>query len=223
MHNFIKSICVVLFCFFVCSCADNKGYEKEISEYETESYVINSENIKFNIDEELSLNSDIKNQTDSWISDFESRVSDNKITGRELPNMQIKHKVYECNDFIISTVCEKYVYINGVHGQIWWAARNFDVKNNCYLTLSDLFYDDEYKKILNSKMEQMLTDEPEKYHDLWEIPSVKNGVDDNFYFDGKNLVIFFQPYELSYYAKGVIEFPIETNELRGFIKEEYLT
>lgn len=223
MYNFIKLICVTVFCVFICSCSANKSYEKESSSYETENYVINSESIKFKLDESLSLNHDIKTQTDSWISDFESRVLDNRVKGHELPNMQIRHKVYECNDLLISTVCEKYVYISGVHGQTWWLARNFDIKNNSYLTLSDLFYDNEYKKILNAKMEEMLTKEPEKYHDLWEIPAIKNGIDDNFYLDGKNLVIFFQPYELSFYAKGVVEFPIEASELRGYIKEDYLS
>ena len=37
----------------------------------------------------------------------------------------------------------------------------------------------------------------------------------------EDLVIFFSPYELSYYAKGFIEFPVRMTELNGILKEEY--
>ena len=222
MYNFIKLILVFSFCVLLSSCSKGDNFEKELVEYKTEDYSINSENLLFDKGEDIILNSDIKKDLDSWISDFETRVFDNKIKGAELPNMQIRHKIYQNNEALISMVTEKYAYISGVHGNIWWKSRNFDVKSNRYLSLADLFYDGEYKRILNSKMEEMILDEPKKYHDLWEKPEIKNDGFSNFYIDDKHLVIFFEPYELSFYAKGSVEFPIEGKELRGYIKEEYL-
>lgn len=222
MYNFIRLALIFSFCIILVSCTKGDNFKKELIEYKTEEFSINSENLEFDKDEDFILNSDIKKDTDLWISDFEARVLDNKIKGSELPNMQIRHKIYENNETIISMVTEKYAYVNGVHGNIWWKARNFDVKNNCYICLADLFYDDEYKKILNLKMEEMIQNEPKKYHDLWEKPEIKSDSFLNFYIDNKHLVIFFEPYELSFYAKGIVEFAVEAKELRGFIKEEYL-
>ncbi len=204
------------------SCSKGDNFERETVEYKTDTYTINSESLSFDMGDGFILNEDIKKDNKFWISDFETRVSDNKLTGTELPNMQIRHKIYQNDDKLISMVTEKYAYISGVHGNTWWKARNFDVKNNSYLKLADLFYDDEYKKILSAKMEEIIEKEPKKYHDLWEKPEIKSDNFSNFYIDGENLIIFFEPYELSFYAKGVVEFPVEIKELRGFIKEEYI-
>lgn len=222
MHNFVKLFGIVFLCLLTCSCSENPGYTIEEIKDETKDYRINAEKITFITDEAKSINQDIEKETLAYEEDFKTRVSDNKVTGFELPCMQITHKVYTKNDVLISTVCEKYVYISGVHGQIWWKARNFDIKNNSYLKLCDLFYDSEYKKIINNEMERMATEDTEKYHDLWEKPEIKNKDFENFYLTDKNLVIYFQPYELSFYAKGVVEFPIDPSVLRGYIKEEYL-
>ena len=93
------------------------------------------------------MNLDIEEDRKLWLLDFEQRVSDNKIEGTELPNMQIQHKVYDNNKKIISMVTQKYIYITGAHGNTWWKPRNYDVLNNTYLALDDLFYDDVTKLI----------------------------------------------------------------------------
>lgn len=222
MYNFIKLLLAFLFCIILSSCSKDNNFEKELVEYKTENYSINCENISFDKGDDFTLNLDIKKDIDFWISDFETRVQDNKIKGTELANMQIRHKIYQNNEFLISMVTQKYAYINGVHGNTWWKARNFDIKNNSYLSLSDLFYDDEYIKILNLTMEEMINQEPKKYHDLWEKPEIQTNSFSNFYIDGKHLVIFFEPYELSFYAKGIVEFPVDSTKLRGYMKEEYL-
>ena len=119
-------------------------------------------------------------------------------------------------------VTEKYVYLSGLHGNTWWSAKNFDTRLDKQLTLDDIFSDNSFDKALNKKMEELITKNPEEYHDLWEIPLINENHKSNFYLTDKNLVIFFQPYELSYYARGVVEFPIPLEKIRGYIKEEYL-
>ena len=222
MHNFVKLLGVIILCSFLCSCAEKSGYSIEDLKTVTKDYQINAQKITFDIAEDKSINKDIDADLKILTEDFIARVADNKIKGYELPNMQITHKVYTKNDMLISTVCEKYIYITGVHGQSWWKARNFDVKNNRYLKLCDLFYDNEYRKIINNEMARMATEDEEKYHDLWEKPEIKSDDFENFYLTDKNLVIYFQPYELSFYAKGVVRFELTPSILRGYIKEEYL-
>ena len=222
MHNFIKPILLFSLCVIVSGCSAGKTYTKDNIIHESDKFYINAETITLKNDAGAQLVSDISSDTDFWIEDFKTRVSDNMLKPNELPNLNIRHKVYTDNSSIISLVTEKYLYINGVHGNTWWKARNFNYKNNCYLSLPDLFYDDSYINMLNTIMEEMTKSDPEQYHDLWEQPTVKKENTQNFYIDGKTLVIFFQPYELSYYAKGVVKFPIEATELRGYLKEEYL-
>lgn len=203
-------------------CSSGKIYEKDSIIHEADDFYINCETISFKDKKANQLASDIDADTSSWIEDFKLRVADNVINPNETPNLNVRHKVYTSNSSLISIVTEKYIYISGVHGNTWWKARNFDTVNNCYLSLADLFYDDSYIKIINTLMEDMINSDLEQYHDLWEKPEIKTDNFENFYIDGKNLVIYFEPYELSYYAKGVVEFPIEATKLRGYLKEEYL-
>ena len=222
MHNFIKSLLLVLLCIFISGCSGGKTYTKDSIVQESDDFYINAETITFKKGNATKLASDIDSDTNGWIEDFKLRVSDNMLKTNELPNLHIRHKIYTDNETLISLVTEKYLYISGVHGNTWWKARNFDYANNCYLSLSDLFYDDSYIKRLNTLMDETATGDPEQYHDLWEHPEIKEENFENFYIDGKSLVIFFQPYELSFYAKGVVKFPIEASNLRGYLKEEYL-
>ena len=43
----------------------------------------------------------------------------------------------------------------------------------------------------------------------------------DFYIQDDDLVIFFQPYDLSYYARGFVEFRLDLEDLSGYMKEEY--
>lgn len=222
MHNIIKKIvCTTLLVFSVSGCSGSEEYKTHEIELNTDAYSISAESIQFEPYEENPINTDIESEIEGWINDFEARVLENKIATQELPNMQISQKVYTKNKNIISLVTQKYAYINGAHGNIWWVPRNYDIKNKTYITFNDLFYDLEYKKIVNQYLIQMSENNPD-YQDLWEQPRVKDGVCDNFYITDKDIVLFFEPYELSYYAKGVVEFPIEKEMLRGYLKEEYL-
>ena len=43
----------------------------------------------------------------------------------------------------------------------------------------------------------------------------------DFYIQDDDLVIFFQPYDLSYYARGFVEFRLDLEDLSGYMKEGY--
>lgn len=222
MHNFIKNFVLVAFVSFMISgCNGETGYKTHEIELNTDTYTINAQSVQFEPFEDNPVNSDIELEIENWINDFEARVLENKIAPEELPNMQITQKIYTNNENILSMVTEKYAYIKGVHGNTWWSPKNYDIQNKKYICFDDLFYDSGYKKIVNQALTQMV-EENTDYQDLWEQPKVKDGKTDNFYITEENIVLFFEPYELSYYAKGVVEFPIEKEALRGYLKEEYL-
>lgn len=67
----------------------------------------------------------------------------------------------------------------------------------------------------------MVKENPDKYSELWEKPEITNENENRFYMTDTDLVIFFPPYELSYYAKGFIEFPIPLEEINPILKDHY--
>ena len=74
---------------------------------------------------------------------------------------------------------------------------------------------------LDRLIEQEVTDHPDEYSDLWEKPQIKESNQRDFYVTQQGLVIFYQPYDLSYYARGFVEFTIDYADISGYLKEEY--
>ena len=73
--------------------------------------------------------------------------------------------------------------------------------------------------MLNARLEKLsLTDE---YSDIWEKPVVGEAQNENFYLSNGGLVLYYKPYELSYYSRGFVEFTIPYSELYGYLKPEY--
>jgi len=87
--------------------------------------------------------------------------------------------------------------------------------------LSDLFCDVGYKDAINRLIDELVTENPDEYNELWEKPEITDNHEYDFYFEDNSLVIFFQPYTLSYFAKGYITFPLKLSDLSGYMKEEY--
>ena len=137
--------------------------------------------------------------------------------------LNITQKIKRNSSGIISFVTENYIYAGGAHGNTSWYARTIDAESEKPhdLKLDELFTTDDYKEKLNRIITQMVKENPDKYSELWEKPEITNENENRFYMTDTDLVIFFPPYELSYYAKGFIEFPIPLEEINAMLKEEY--
>ena len=61
-----------------------------------------------------------------------------------------------------------------------------------------------------------------EYADIWEQPVIGEEQNECFYLTDDGLVIYYPPYELSYYARGFVEFVIPYSELYGYLKPEYV-
>lgn len=227
MHNFVKCIFLIILSCLLSSCNSGSKFNIQVSpvSYETDSYTINGENIKIpgDTDAITGLNTLFEAEINDWIENFKSRVDISNIDKSNPSCLQIRHNIKQNNDKILSIVTEKYAYISGMHGNTWWSAKNYDVKNDKMLTLSDLFVDDGYVKIINEQIKDIIKENEKEYHDLWKTPELDRAREDRFYLSDGNLCIFYQPYELSYYAKGVVEFHIPLEKIRGYIKPEYLS
>lgn len=125
---------------------------------------------------------------------------------------------YDKNNFI-SAVEEQYTYTGGAHGMTMRKSRNIDTSLPAEVTLGDLFAEEGYKETLMRMMRELRESKPDVYGELWAEPVIKPEQD--FYITDTDLVIYYQPYELSYYARGFVEFPLRLSELRGYLKEDY--
>lgn len=224
MHNTLK-LFILFVCFILITGCDNDEkikYRIETIHQETDEYNINGEKIILEGESEgISVfNNDVDEEIKLWREDFLSRISNNP--GEDKPQLQFKQIVQNNENGILSIVTEKYTYISGLHGNTWRTARTYDKEKDSIIRLGDLFLEKNYHKILNEKISDIIENKPDTYHDLWEMPVVDEKCENNFYLDSGNVIIFYEPYELSYYARGVVEFSIPIEEIRGYIKEEYL-
>lgn len=215
-------------CLVLCAC-DLTGIRSEIStrEYETDFSAVHAETIYFSgmkdADFENSINAELEQAVESDVVAFDSeaQASTDKVRMGNKCVLDIKWKeAYNNNDFI-SVVEEKYIYTGGAHGNTVRIPRNIDLSAKKQVQLADLFEDDGYKDTLNRLINERIEEDSEAYKDLWAKPEIKEAHQTDFYIEGDKLVIFFQPYDLSYYARGFVEFPLDTEELSGYMKEEY--
>ena len=69
----------------------------------------------------------------------------------------------------------------------------------------------------------MVENDPEKYSELWAKPVITAETENRFYMTDDDIVKYFPPYELSYYAKGFTEFPISIEKLNPILNDRYKT
>ena len=165
---------------------------------------------------EKSLNDNYNRSVGTWIENFEKERSKDEECSFSLEQQIMRNKAP-----VISVVGEAYVYTGGVHGAKSRIAENIDVIKNEDLKLAELFEDNSYEEALNRQIQSIAEANPDQYHDLWEKPMLSGINQEFFYLTDKELVVFYPPYELSYYAKGFVEFRIPYKDIVSYLKQEY--
>lgn len=225
MHNpIIKIILTVALAITLCSCASNKvKMELTNKDYETENEIIYLEIPSFHGLGTKELNDEINNDYEKYSQELLNSfidTSNSSVDNRAgKSKLEMKNEIKYNENGLFSLVGEIYKYTQGAYGASDRRILNVDVSNSKIILLEDLFIDGEYVEVLNSKLEKLSQDAI--YSDLWEKPVITDKQNECFYFDDKGLVIFYPPYELSYYARGFVEFIIPYSELYGYLKPEY--
>ena len=227
-HSLARVGAAVLTAAVLCGCSAKTAATITIDsiEYETDTSTVYVERPEFSFmkNHELmeELNDAYEDEVDAALVAFDTLSQDGApLSGGNKYVFEIHQDVkYNENDFI-SIVSDTYQYTGGAHGSTVWDARNIDTLAGMEITLSDLFADNNYKTVLDRLIEQEVTEHPEDYSDLWEKPQIKESNQRDFYISDKGLVIFYQPYDLSYYARGFVEFTIDYADISGYLKEEY--
>ena len=126
--------------------------------------------------------------------------------------------VFSNHNDILTLSYESNGFSGGAHGYYNILFKNFDLKNNKTIQLSDVFMDInkiDWNKILmknfkNPDQKEMLL--------VDKIP-----VNNNFYFDSQNITFVYNQYEITAYAAGVVEISIPFSELKPYLKPEFIS
>lgn len=205
------------------ACAGGIKIHIEKKEYESQQLKVLAQIPQFsgmnNTELEKSLNDEYQTSISSWITQMQEQ-SQNRPDDNQY-ELDIKQNVRYNENHFVSIVSEIYQYTGGAHGITTWQAKNIDdCVEGKVIALGDLFNEGEdYKTVLNRIMAQMVEDQPELYQGLWEQPFIQDN--QGFYIENGKLVIFYPPYELSYYARGFVEFSIPLKDIQTYMKQEY--
>lgn len=222
----LAAIIAMIMC--LCSCANGKiKINRTVREYETDYMAVKAEIVSFSgmkdAEFEQQLNDNIAKDIESAVIAFDTNAEksgDNVRMGNKCVFETLWSEKYNDKDFV-SIVEERYVYMGGAHGETAWLPRNIDAATSKEIQLKDLFEDEGYINTLNRMIAAEVQEDSEEYADLWEKPEIKESNQTDFYIEDGDLVIFFQPYDLSYYARGFVEFELDLEDLSGYLKEEY--
>lgn len=162
-----------------------------------------------------------KELNQSCEKDIDERIRAFSKESGEDGKFELKQEIKRNKAPAVSVVGEIYAYTGGVRGTYERIVKNIDVVKNEELELPDLFEDGAYKDKLNTELEKTAQNNPEEYSDLWKKPQISDDCRADFYLTDKELVIFYPPYELSYFSKGFVEFSIPYENIKGYLKEEY--
>lgn len=172
------------------------------------------------------LNEQIEDDVEGAIEEFDGEAAQAELPVGVKAALSIKQNVKRNSSGIISFVTENYTYLGGAHGITRWLPYTVNVASDAprILELRELFEDEDgYINTINRMIDELIAEKPEEYTELWAEPHITLEEQRQFYMTDEDLVIFFPPYVLSYYAKGFIEFPLRLTELNGYLKEEFRT
>lgn len=214
----------------LCSCSSG-AYRETITtdEFETEYSTVYAEVIAFdgmeNKEYESELNLSIEGDVGASVNEFDTLAAEasEKLPAGVKSAFKVTQEVKKNKDGFLSFIESHYIYTGGAHGSTSWYPRNIDTLSAepHNLTIAELFDDEGYRETINRLIDELVEKEPQKYSGLWEEPHITLENENNYYITDEELVIFFPPYTLSYYAKGFVEFPIRLGEVEGMLKEEY--
>lgn len=217
MHNIIKIFLAFISAalLFGCSTAHLTYIDKS---YKTDTVTVELQIPQFCSlkDEEFqnTINSEIQDTCNEFLNKF-------KTSTRDFPYPS----VFTCdtnlheNGKVLSLVTQIDYYTKKPHNNSFRITKNINKETSTEISLGDLFPEESYIDLINSKLTEIVRANPQEYSDLWAKPRLLEN--QAFYLTNENLVIYYPPYELSYYSRGFVEFSIPLTELSGYLTEEY--
>lgn len=219
MHNSVKFAASAAAVLMLCSC--NKGVSVSLAEKSYQATnaeaILNVPEFSFEQAAEFadSVNDELENAVMACLDDFISRAEKEEKEA----TLTVDSKIIRNDSRIVSVMCEGFAEDGSAHGERFRITKTFDFGVQKNVTLEELFEGDEWKRIIDTKLKELCTDPNGDYAQLWEQPTVAMLNPDNFYIKEGKLIIYYPPYELSYYRRGFVEFEFSKEQIVGYLSD----
>lgn len=134
-------------------------------------------------------------------------------------------EVTRCDERVLSLRFDAYQYTGGIHGYGYAYGRSYDLASGSRITLDFMsdrsvsFPDEAAWRVLELCQSEEYADG--LFPDYEEY--IGDVVNDQYFYLGEDGVVFLaNPYVISSYADGILEFTLEYDSLEGVVKAEYL-
>ncbi len=219
MYNPLKAIIAATALILLCSCSEAVEIKVEERTYQTDNAVARLNLPQFSCDTSAdfaeSMNNIYNNEASALMDAFFAK----ETQGEEQAKLELDSTVTRNDGRIVSIVCEGEAFTGGAHGEKLRIAKTADFADGKVISLEELFDGEEWKMAADNKMQKLAQKAEGDYSELWEMPSTELLKPENFYLKDDKLVLYFPPYELSYYRRGYVEFEFEREELAGYLSE----
>ncbi|MBQ8637283.1 MAG: DUF3298 and DUF4163 domain-containing protein [Clostridia bacterium] len=219
MHNPLKAVIIITAIFFLCSC--NNGIDIKIEErfYQTDNGEVKMKLPEFSSATASEFAQNVNDIYNREVSSIIDAFFAKEPTGDKNAELNADSVVTRNDGRIVSVVFEGEAYMGGAHGEKFRLSKTFDFDTAQEITLDSLFADASWKMVVNNKMRSLAEEGEGDYSELWEIPTTELLNPENFYLRDNVLVLYFPPYELSYYRRGYVEFEFKKEELAGYLSD----
>ena len=164
------------------------------------------------------IQKELVNQKEAYFSQGQEDAKEYTPDFEQIWDENSYMKVFSNQNDVLTISYENDGFSGGAHGYYNILFKNFDLKTNAVIQLSDIFMDInkvDWNKILmknfkNPDQKEMLL--------VDKIP-----VNNNFYFDSQNITFVYNQYEITAYAAGVVEISIPFAELKPYLKPEFIS
>ncbi len=219
MHNLIKKLPIFVLALLLTSCGEGIEVDSIDKSYETETVMVDAKIPKISglssESFEETINKEYEKTITTHLADFKKQASK---TG-DRSTFSVTTTEHYNGGGIFSAVTQIDSFASESYKKSFRITKNIDTKKCIELSLSDLFDGDGYIDMINSRLEEAVSRDGERYQGLWEKPRLSEGQD--FYITHECLVIYYLPYKLSYYERGFVEIPLSLYDMSGYLKEEY--
>ncbi len=225
MHNIMKKGIIIATlaasACFLSACGSGVVVHEVDKSYSTDTILVDAKIPKLSGLSSQSLQESVNREYEKKIMHLlEDFTKDAKSTG-DLSTFTVTTTCYHNQNGFFSAVTQVDMCKRSAHKSSNRIVKNIDTQKCVEVALSELFEDDAYIDMINARIDEHIKANPDKYADLWEKPSITP--EQKYYIDGGNLVLFYSPYELSYYERGFVEIPLSLADMSGYLKQEYRT
>lgn len=218
MHNIIRFSALLLAVCSLCACSSKSRLEYIDKSYKTDTITVTLQIPQItslgNEEFQTFVNREIEDTCTEFLNKFK-----NSAKNLSYPSVFTAETTKYESDGFLSIVTQLDYYTQKPHNNSFRITKNINTKESVCVDLKDLFEDDSYIDFINQALLKTVSDNPDKYSDLWAKPRLSENQE--YYIKDGSLVLFFPPYELSYYSRGFVEFSIPLSELSGYMCEDY--